>query len=213
MNSSWHIYLIGFAAQGLFSARIIVQWLMSEKARKVVSPTIFWVLSLIASYAFFIYGWLREDFSILLGQLISYFIYIWNIGKKGGWVRLKPALRYSLLAILTATPAVALCAMACNWESVSQTLLKNENIPLWMVIFGSAGQIIFTCRFIYQWLYSRRKGESLLPAGFWIISLIGSAVIVSYGILRHDWVLILGQSVGFVSYTRNLILWKRNTRF
>ena len=46
------VYVLGFLAQGLFSARILVQWIMSERAKKVVSPTIFWILSLIASYLF-----------------------------------------------------------------------------------------------------------------------------------------------------------------
>ena len=72
MDSAPLVYVLGFIAQGLFSARILVQWIMSEKAGKVVSPTIFWVLSLIASYLFFIYGWLRNDFSIMLGQVIGY---------------------------------------------------------------------------------------------------------------------------------------------
>ena len=46
----------------------------------------------------------------------------------------------------------------------------------------------------------------LLPAGFWIISLIGSGVILSYGIFRKDPVLILGQTFGFVAYVRNLMI-------
>ena len=41
--SQWIIFGIGFLAQGLFSARILVQWIMSERKKKVVSPTIFWV--------------------------------------------------------------------------------------------------------------------------------------------------------------------------
>jgi len=85
-------------------------------------------------------------------------------------------------------------------------MFHNENIPLWLVIFGSAGQIIFTLRFVYQWAYSRRRHESMLPRGFWIISLIGSGVIVAYGIFRKDPVLILGQSFGFVAYVRNLMI-------
>lgn len=85
MESAPFVYALGFLAQGLFSARILVQWIMSERARKVVSPTIFWVLSLIASYLFFIYGWLRDDFSIMLGQVIAYYVYIWNLGAKGVW--------------------------------------------------------------------------------------------------------------------------------
>ena len=66
-----YIYIIGFLAQALFSARILVQWILSEKAKRVVSPTIFWVLSMIASYLLFIYGWLRDDFATMLGQIIA----------------------------------------------------------------------------------------------------------------------------------------------
>ena len=77
------------------------------------------------------------------------------------------------------------------------------------MLFGSAGQILFTLRFVYQYLYSRRRGESILPVGFWIISLTGSAAIVAYGIVRHDPVLILGQSVGFIAYTRNILIYKK----
>ncbi len=211
MNSSWYIYALGFLAQALFSARILVQWLLSEKEKKVVSPTIFWVLSLFASYIFFFYGWLREDFAIMLGQVISYYVYIWNIGAKGVWKKISVIPRNILLALLILTPPIIMSiTLISNWDQVMATLFKNDNIPLWLVIFGSLGQIIFTFRFIYQLIYSHNRGESVLPAGFWIISLIGSAAIVSYGIIRHDWVLILGQSLGFISYTRNLILWKRN---
>lgn len=48
--------MVGFSAQAMFSARIAVQWLMSEKARKVVSPTAFWVLSLCGSLLLCVYG-------------------------------------------------------------------------------------------------------------------------------------------------------------
>ena len=74
------IYVIGFLAQLLFSARLLLQWIMSEKAKKVVSPSIFWKLSLLGSYLLFMYGWLRNDFAIILGQLISYYIYICRRG-------------------------------------------------------------------------------------------------------------------------------------
>ena len=79
-------------------------------------------------------------------------------------------------------------------------------VPFWLLLFGSAGQIIFTLRFVYQWVYSVRRHQSFLPVGFWIISLIGSGTIIAYGIFRHDPVLILGQSFGFVAYCRNLVI-------
>lgn len=44
----------------------------------------------------------------------------------------------------------------------------------------------------------------MLPAGFWLISLAGSLLIVIYGIIRSDLVLIVGQSFGLVAYIRNL---------
>ena len=204
------VYVLGFLAQGLFSARILVQWIMSERAKKVVSPTIFWILSLIASYLFFIYGWLRDDFSIMLGQVIAYYVYIWNLGAKGVWKSIRSGWRQILVTILLLTPVVGISLMADHAQDLIARLFKNSEIPLWLIIFGSLGQVIFSFRFIYQWIYSSRRGESMLPAGFWIISLTGSAIIVIYGIIRLDPVIILGQGIGFISYSRNLILWRRN---
>lgn len=196
------IYIIGFLAQIFFSARILVQWLLSEKAKKVVSPPIFWALSIMGSYLLFIYGWCRDDFSIILGQIISYYIYIWNLNAQGVWKRIPAWMRI----ILFATPIVACTWLMTHTGSFVEQFFRNEDIPLWLLIFGSAGQVIFTLRFIYQWIYSYKKHESTLPIGFWIISFTGSLIIVSYGLFRLDPVLILGQSVGFVAYTRNIIL-------
>ena len=76
--SDWIIYSIGFLAQLLFSSRLVVQWLTSEKQKRVITPTLFWTLSLVASFLLFIYGYLRNDFAIMLGQGLTYFIYIRN---------------------------------------------------------------------------------------------------------------------------------------
>lgn len=87
-STSLWVYAIGFIAQGFFSARILVQWILSERARRVLSPTVYWVFSLAGSILLFVYGWLRTDFSIMLGQLISYYIYVWNLNIKGAWKRI-----------------------------------------------------------------------------------------------------------------------------
>lgn len=206
MKEPFWIYVIGFLAQGFFSARILVQWLMSERAKRVLSPTVFWVLSIIGSYLLCIYGWLRDDFAIVLGQCISYYIYLWNLGIKGVWRKLPVVFRLILLL----TPAVAIGFMIGNAAAVIEKLFRNDDIPLWLIVYGCSGQILFTLRFIYQWYYSRKEGESELPAGFWIISLTGSLLIVSYALVRHDPVLILGQSVGLVAYIRNLFILKKS---
>ena len=193
----WY-YALGFTAQALFSARLLIQWILTEKAKKVISPTIFWQLSLLAAILLSVYGWLRKDFAIILGQFFSYYIYIWNLDTKQNWKTIARPMRYVILSL----PVLALGYVIYRGESSIDWLF--ESISTELLLFGSAGQIIFTFRFIYQWWYSRKREESLLPAGFWIISLTGSSIIVLYGIIRKDPVLILGQSVGFIAYIRNL---------
>lgn len=199
IQSNW-FYIIGFLAQGLFSGRMFIQWILSEKAKKVVSPTIYWQLSLLGSVLFSIYGWLRSDFSIILGQFFSYYIYIWNLNNKNNW-KVFPLIVRVLLLLL---PVVAVgSVLSKGTESISH--LFND-ISIGLLFFGSIGQLIFAFRFVYQWWYSRTRGESLLPAGFWGLSIIGSLMILIYAIVRKDPVLILGQGAGFITYTRNLWL-------
>ena len=204
--NNYIVFVIGFLAQALFSARLVIQWLLSEKARKVVSPTSYWQISILASYLLFVYGWLRDDFAIILGQYISYYIYIWNLNTKNHWKELPAFIRLVLLL----TPVLVIIYLLLTWDINGPRLFRNANIPLGLLIFGSMGQIIFTFRFIYQWFYSRHKGESVFPVTFWVLSLLGSAIIVSYGIYRSDPVLILGQSAGFIAYIRNLFILRKN---
>lgn len=210
MDNIW-LFALGFTGQALFASRTIVQWFLSEKAKKVVSPTIFWQLSLVASMIFLVYGWLRGDFAVILGQIFAYYIYIWNLRAKGAWVKLNVVLRFAFFFL----PIVALFFVVWNGEDTIGRLFKNESVPLRLLLLGSTGQVIFTFRFIYQWLYSRARHESLLPTGFWVLSIVGSGITVIYALLRQDPVLIIGQGAGVIAYARNLWLIvkekKRNT--
>ena len=93
-----------------------------------------------------------------------------------------------------------------------RSLFRNPDIALPLLVFGCASQALFTLRFVYQWWYSARRGISVLPMGFWIISLTGSLLICLYGVLRLDIVLILGQSLGLIAYSRNILLGLRSSR-
>lgn len=202
------IFAIGFLAQFFFSARILYQWIASEKARKVLSPPAFWILSILGSYLLFIYGVLRNDFAIILGQFISYYIYLWNLNMQGQWKRISGIIK----VVLILTPLVAAGFMLRDLSGFTGTFFYNKDVPLWLLVFGSAGQIIFALRFIYQFLYSAAHHESVLPVGFWIISLMGSFMIIAYAIFRLDPVLILGQSFGFVAYVRNIMIGHKNKK-
>lgn len=207
MSSGWlsyglFVYVIGFSAQILFSARLLVQWIQSEKVKKVLTPELFWELSLMASFLLFVYGWLRDDFAIMLGQSITYFIYIRNMQLQGSWRKIP----YFLQIFLWIFPALIVLYAYNNNEIDMHRLFKNEDIPLLLLLWGSIGQILFTFRFVYQWVYSERMKESHLPLGFWLLSLTGSLMILSYAIFRKDPVLLLGQLFGFIIYTRNIMI-------
>lgn len=205
--SSWIIYSIGFVAQILFSGRLIVQWLSSEKEKKVVTPALFWFFSLLASFLLFIYGYLRQDFAIMLGQSLTYFIYIRNLHLQGQWKKFPLPIRMFLLVV----PVLIIIYYYNNNVIDKELLFKNENIPIWLLLLGVVAQIIFTFRFVYQWLYSERKKESSLPFGFWLLSLIGASLILTYAILRKDPVLLAGHGFGLIIYIRNLMLLKKES--
>ena len=202
MMENYYIYIIGFLAQALFSARLIAQWIKSEKAGDSISPAIFWQLSILASWLLFIYGLLRNDFAIIIGQIIAYTIYIRNLQLQNQWSKLPLITRIIALS----TPIIAFISILRNWDVHYQQFFHNENVPLPLLIWGVAGQVTFTFRFIYQWIYSERKGESCLPLGFWIISIVGSCMILSYAIYRIDPVLFIGQGFGVLVYARNIVL-------
>ena len=200
--NNWYLAL-GFTAQALFSARMLIQWILSEKAGKSVSPAIYWQLSLLASVLFLVYGFLRDDFVIILGQIISYYIYIWNLNTKNIWKPLPAFMRFGI----TMLPPIIIAYMIFIKGVCLKCLFTG--VPVGWLLFGSAGQIIFTLRFIYQWLYSKARNESLLPAGFWRLSITGSFITIIYAIFRNDPVLIIGQGVGFITYIRNLFIAKK----
>ena len=204
--ADWLIYAIGFLAQLLFSGRMLLQWVLSEKNKKVLTPRLFWQLSLLASFLLFVYGWLRDDFAIMLGQTLTYFIYIRNIQLQGEWKKLPRVFR----AFLWVFPFLVVVYGYNNNSYDLNDFFKNENIPVWLIILGSVAQVIFTFRFVYQWLYSEKRKKSSLPMGFWLLSLIGASMILTYAIIRRDPVLFAGHALGIMIYTRNLFLLKKN---
>ena len=81
-----------------------------------------------------------------------------------------------------------------------------SKIELVFLSIGFLGQGVFASRFLIQWIYSERKGESYIPIIFWYLSIIGGIGLLTYAIFRKDPVIISGQSVGLFIYLRNLIL-------
>ncbi|GHE02866.1 Lipid A biosynthesis protein [Defluviimonas sp. 20V17] len=87
-----------------------------------------------------------------------------------------------------------------NWFHV------DDGLELTWVMVGLLGQLMFTGRFLVQWIASERAHRSVMPILFWYFSIAGGLVLLAYALYRRDPVFTLGQSMGVVIYARNLWL-------
>ena len=71
--------IIGFAGQGLFASRFVVQWIHSERKGESHIPIIFWYLSIFGGIGLLTYAISRKDPVIITGQLFGIFIYVRNL--------------------------------------------------------------------------------------------------------------------------------------
>ena len=201
MDSPLWVYILGLFGMALYGVRIVVQWYMSEKAKKVVSPGIYWVMSSIGAVVLYLYGWLRKDFSIIFGESVGYYIYMWNISIMGLYRKVPKW----VIVVQAMFPVVILLLIVWDFPSFTAGFLHNDNVPLWLLLFGVLGQFTYEIRSVYQLVYSYRHKESSLPLGHWVLAVIGSCMIIAYGIIRHDWVLVIGQ-FAVVFSIRNIML-------
>jgi len=71
--------VLGFAGQALFSARFLVQWVVSERRKQSVIPTAFWYFSLAGGATLFTYALHIGDPVFILGQSAGVLIYSRNL--------------------------------------------------------------------------------------------------------------------------------------
>ena len=136
--SNWIVISIGAIAQILFSSRLLLQWILSEKHKKILTPVLFWEFSLLASFLLFIYGYLRDDFAIMLGQTITYYIYIRNMQLQHQWEKFAKIFRLFIYVF----PLLILLYGYNNGIYDRQKLFHNENIPAWLFVLGIVSQML-----------------------------------------------------------------------
>jgi len=92
--------------------------------------------------------------------------------------------------------------LATWWANTSTTEI------VWLLI-GLTAQLMFSMRFIVQWIASERAQQSIVPEVFWYFSFIGGCMLFAYAIYRIDPVFILGQGTGLMIYARNIhFIWR-----
>ena len=74
----------------------------------------------------------------------------------------------------------------------------------WWAWVGIVAQLMFTARFLVQWIASERAGHSVVPFSFWLLSIVGGMMLFVYALLQRDPVFIIGQGAGVAIYWRNL---------
>lgn len=70
---------VGFAGQAVFTARVVVQWIASEKKGESIVPIAYWYLSTIGGMMLLVYALYRRDPVIISGQLFGVVVYGRNL--------------------------------------------------------------------------------------------------------------------------------------
>jgi len=75
--NSWLV--LGFLGQVCFSARFLIQWIVSERRNESVIPGAFWIFSLLGGSLLLAYAIYRHDPVFILGQAAGLLVYVRNL--------------------------------------------------------------------------------------------------------------------------------------
>jgi lipid-A-disaccharide synthase-like uncharacterized protein len=70
---------LGFASQGLFAARFLIQWISSEINKKSVIPISFWYFSILGGISMLSYSIYKKDPVFITGQSLGIIVYLRNL--------------------------------------------------------------------------------------------------------------------------------------
>lgn len=181
---------IGWLGQGFFFSRFLIQWLATERAGKITVPPIFWYFSLAGALFGGAYAAWEGNPVFLAGFAINLFIYGRNL-----WI-----MRTGRVLSGGALPAVGLGLVALATVNFLVDM-KETGPPMWLMV-GILGQVFWLSRFPLQWWYAERHGEATLPPHFFLVSLIGSTLLLGYAISLGNPIFIAGMALNPFLYSR-----------
>ena len=190
----------GWLGQGFFFFRFLLQWIASERARRIVVPLLFWQLSIAGNVLALTYAAWKRDPVMIAGNALTLFIYPRNL-----WlVRTGRPLRGGLLLAI----GLGLAGLAA-FGVILDLRARFLALPAVWKVVGGVGQTLWASRFVVQWWVSERRGRSVLPTAFFVISLAGSVLLLAYTIWTGDAVFIAGQALTPFLNARSLVLARR----
>jgi lipid-A-disaccharide synthase-like uncharacterized protein len=90
------------------------------------------------------------------------------------------------------------------WTGLVHWWLATPTIELVWIGIGLTAQLMFSMRFLVQWVAAEKARASIIPETFWYFSFFGGLLLLAYASYRADPVFILGQATGLVIYWRNI---------
>lgn len=210
------LYPLGFLSALPFTARFLIQWIQSEKAKKSVVNPSFWIFSIFGNLTLTFHSILQIQYPVAIIQGLSAVLSYRNLSLMRG----NPHQR-SFKSVLLALAAVffvitaLFAAMGSLFYNGQMIWMRSPNffweakpVSFFWHSIGFLGIVLFNGRFWIQWLQAERKQQSYLSTTFWVTSLVGAALCVLYFYQLGDLVNVIGPAVGMVTYSRNLMLLK-----
>lgn len=193
--------VLGWVGNACFFSRFLVQWALSERARRSLTPAVFWRLSLVGTACLGLYSAQQGKYVLVVGYVLNGSIYARNL-----WMQRRAGVR----TLTTATAAAIALAAVCGL--VAGALLNLDADPeasaAWIAC-AAVGQAVWSSRFVVQWWHTERAGESHFPPAFWWLSLAGNALLLAYAVHLGDPIFIAGFVPGPLVQVRNLMLQSR----
>lgn len=190
--------VLGWIGNACFFSRFLVQWALSERARRSLTPAVFWRLSLLGTTCLGLYSAQQGKYVLVVGYVLNGSIYARNL-----WMQRRAGVR-----TLTPVTAAAIALLAVG-GLIAGALLNLDADPkasaAWIAC-AAVGQAVWSSRFVVQWWHSERAGESHFPPAFWWLSLAGNALLLAYAVHLRDPIFIAGFVPGPLVQVRNLML-------
>ena len=200
---------VGWAGQGVFAWRMLHQWWASERAGRSVLPTSFWWWSLAGTLLLLVYQVHRNDPVFLAGLLVNGALYVRNLALALRGPRAEASRTGPLVPIVLAL--LVLVAVTVLSVEAGRRIRSFDLPPAWLAV-GVLGQVVWSSRFVIQWWVSERRGESVLPESFFVVSIVGAALLCAYAVRQLDPVMIAAYVLNPIPYVRNLVLIRRARR-
>jgi len=91
-----------------------------------------------------------------------------------------------------------------HWTDLVRWWHTTSTKELLWIVLGLTAQLLFSMRFLVQWVATERARASIVPETFWYFSFFGGLLLLAYACYRTDPVFVIGQAAGLVIYSRNL---------